>query len=85
MEVLAVPDTVSWADQGCTTAEIGCRDCKKALKESLLTKVAPIAERRAELENNPEGVKTILERGAERARAVAEETMTEVRDAIGIG
>jgi tryptophanyl-tRNA synthetase len=84
-KIFSSEETVSWADHGCRTAEIGCRDCKKSLKESLTERVAPIAERRAELEKDPAGVRSILDRGAEHAREVAGDTMHEVRKAIGLG
>jgi len=83
-KIFSTEETVSWADNGCRTAEIGCRDCKKSLKESLIERVAPIAERRAELEKDPTGVRSILERGADHAREVAGETMHEVRKSIGL-
>ncbi len=84
-KIFSSEKTLAWADSGCRTAAIGCRDCKAALKENLLARVAPIAERRAELEKNPEGVRSILDRGAAHAREVAGETMREVRSAVGIG
>jgi tryptophanyl-tRNA synthetase len=50
----------------------------------VIERVAPIAERRAELEKDPAGVRSILDRGAEHAREVAGDTMHEVRKAIGL-
>jgi tryptophanyl-tRNA synthetase len=44
----------------------------------------PIHERRAELERDPGRVDAALEHGNEQARAVAEETMREVREAVGL-
>ena len=84
-KVFSEQDTVSWADQGCRTAEIGCRDCKAALKDSIGRRLEPITARRAELSADPGRVDRILERGAEEARTVARQTMSDVRKATHVG
>lgn len=68
--------------KGCTSAELGCVDCKKALLKSMETFLAPIHERRREIEANPKFVQEVLEHGNERARKMACETMEMVRSAI---
>lgn len=82
--VFSSQETQSWAAQGCRTAGIGCRDCKAALKENLLARLAPIGERRAEFAADPERVAEILAAGADKARQVANETMRDVRRAMKI-
>lgn len=57
---------------------------KRYLNEVLQAKFAPIRERRAEFEKNPEAVYKMLEEGSKKANAVAEQTLKEVRDAMGI-
>ncbi len=84
-EVFSPPETVSWSAEGCRTAGIGCRDCKRALKDSVSAALAPIGDRRAHFEAAPAEVEAVLARGAERARAAAAETMREVRRAIHLG
>lgn len=81
-QVFSSEETVRWSDSGCRTAEIGCRDCKAALKESLLARIAPIAERRAEYAQQPDKVEAVLRQGGEEARAEASKTMAEVRSAM---
>lgn len=76
--------TVSWADHGCRSAEIGCRDCKAALKESLEAQLRPLRERRAALAEQPERVDLALRRGAAAAREVAAGTLAEARRAMRI-
>jgi tryptophanyl-tRNA synthetase len=66
----------------CRTARIGCVDCKKIMAESLKEALAPIRTRRKELESDMGKVLKIMEDGNERARAIARETMAEVRDAV---
>lgn len=84
-KVFSGPKQISWADDGCRTAGIGCRDCKAALKESLQTRLGPIAERRSALQEDPETVPRILRQGAEKAREVASTTMRRARAAMGLG
>ena len=69
---------------GCTTAGIGCIDCKKWLFEGVKADLHRIRARRKELLATPQAVDTILAEGARRARAVAAETMVRVRARLGI-
>ncbi len=66
----------------CRAGARGCVQCKKECIEAVNAALAPIRERRKEWEANREGVLRILEQGADRARAVASETMKEVRAAM---
>ncbi|MCT4627986.1 tryptophan--tRNA ligase [Halodesulfovibrio sp.] len=68
--------------KGCTSAGLGCVDCKKILLESMEEFLAPIQERRRAIDANPKLVQEVLEHGNERARAMARETMEMVRSAI---
>ena len=76
--------TREWVWEGCTTAGIGCLDCKQPVIEAVLAELAPIQERARELEANPAVVRTIVQEGCERAREVARETMDEVRGAMSL-
>jgi tryptophanyl-tRNA synthetase len=69
---------------GCTTAGIGCLDCKAVLLKHMLPILTPISERRAELARDPDKVSDILEDGTARAKKVASETLCEVKAAMGI-
>jgi tryptophanyl-tRNA synthetase len=84
-EIFSSSQTVAWADSGCRTAGIGCRDCKAKLKESLTAALAPIAARRADLDATPARLDAILDAGAAQARATAGETLALVRRAMGLG
>jgi len=66
----------------CRKAKIGCGEKKKILAERMVEAFAPFRERRAELTRDD--VNRILDEGSERARAIARQTMTEVRHAIGL-
>ncbi|HSB68755.1 MAG TPA: tryptophan--tRNA ligase [Candidatus Methylomirabilis sp.] len=69
---------------GCTTAGIGCLDCKAVLLKHMLPVLTPISLRRAELARDPAKVLDILEDGTARAKKVAGETLNEVKAAMGI-
>ncbi|HZN55167.1 MAG TPA: tryptophan--tRNA ligase [Candidatus Polarisedimenticolaceae bacterium] len=84
-KVFSSPTTVRWSDEGCRTAGIGCRDCKGALKDALATVMAPVAERRAALAADPARIESVLDEGAERARAAAGETLRLARAGMGLG
>jgi tryptophanyl-tRNA synthetase len=73
-----------WVREGCTTAGIGCIDCKQRLLENLLPVIQPLHEKRKELEESPDSVKEILFAGSARAREIARATMAEVRQAMKI-
>ena len=70
---------------GCTSAGIGCIQCKGWLADAVVKELAPIQRRRQHFEAHPEEVQTILDAGALRANARAEVTMQQVRSAVGLG
>ena len=78
------PDVQAWAAQGCRTAGIGCLDCKRALADQVLERLAPIHARRVEYAQRPDTVWDILTEGSHQAREVARATMDEVRAAMKI-
>jgi tryptophanyl-tRNA synthetase len=69
---------------GCTTAGIGCIDCKKWLLEGVSSDLGVIRERAAALRADPARVDAILAAGAARARQVARAAMERVRQRMGI-
>ena len=73
-----------WVIEGCKSAGIGCLECKQPLIDSIIRELKPMRERAAPFEEDPTLVKNILADGCERARDVAEETMRDVRDAMGL-
>ena len=68
----------------CSTAGIGCVDCKRILADALAEEFAPMRERAAELRERPAEIREILDAGAARARSMARETMDEVRTRMGL-
>jgi tryptophanyl-tRNA synthetase len=76
------PGRLEWVRQGCTTAGIGCIECKDAMATNLIKWIAPVRERRAQYEKNPRRVLEILDEGSRKAQKVAQATMERVREAV---
>ena len=76
--------TREWVWKGCTTAGIGCLECKQPVIESVLKELKPIRERALEIEADPGMVRSIINQGCDAARDVARDTMEEVRQAMGL-
>lgn len=83
-QVYSDESTQSWVREGCTTAGIGCLDCKAPVVESVLVELEPIAARAEEYVHQPDVVRSIIAEGTEHARDVASETMDDVRAAMGL-
>jgi tryptophanyl-tRNA synthetase len=83
-KVYSNDETKQWVVAGCTSASIGCLDCKQPVIEAIIREQAPWRERAEQYLANPKRVHWIVEVGTERARTVARETMREVRDAMGL-
>ncbi|MBM3384188.1 MAG: tryptophan--tRNA ligase, partial [Betaproteobacteria bacterium] len=73
-----------WVLKGCTTAGIGCLECKQPLIEATLAELAPMRERAQAYLDDPTLVKNLLADGCDKARQLATETMREVREAMGL-
>jgi tryptophanyl-tRNA synthetase len=78
------PATVEHVAVQCRTAGWGCIDCKKVLFENMNAELTPIRERAKELTANPAVLTNALAAGAERARAIASETMRETKQLMGL-
>jgi len=78
------PTTVAEIDRRCRAADIGCVECKRILADSIAKAFAPFRERAAHYRAHPEEVGRILGEGAEKAKTIARETMTEVRSRMGL-
>jgi tryptophanyl-tRNA synthetase len=83
-QIYTSDETRAWAAEGCRTAGIGCLECKGPLIDAIKAEQAPIRERAVQYERDKDMVQSILIEGSEEARAVARETLDEVRAAIGI-
>jgi tryptophanyl-tRNA synthetase len=76
--------TRQWVTAGCTSAGIGCLECKQPVIDAVLAELAPIRERAKYYEDNPDQVRNILADGCEKAQELARDTMRDVREAMGL-
>ena len=77
-------DTINNINEECRKAAIGCVDCKKIMSKKLISFIEPVYEKREYYKTKPDLVKSIFMAGSEKARGVARQTMTEVREAVKI-
>ncbi|WP_217126813.1 tryptophan--tRNA ligase [Hydrogenophilus thiooxidans] len=73
-----------WVQEGCRTAKIGCLECKQPVLDAILKEQAQFRERAQPYLDDPSLVRAIVADGCEKARKVAQETMRDVREAMGI-
>ena len=78
------PGEVNTVYTECTTATRGCVDCKGQLAEGISQYLEPLRERRRDYEARPGYIKEVLADGAKRAKVIADETITEVKERMGL-
>jgi tryptophanyl-tRNA synthetase len=83
-QVYSSEDTLQWVRQGCTSAGIGCIECKQPVINGVLEEQKPMRERAQQYLDDPTLVRNIIADGCEKARKLAGETMRDVREAMGL-
>ena len=83
-QVYSSDEVKNWAHQGCTTAGIGCLECKQPVIDAVLDEQIPIRERALEFAKDRNLVRNIITEGCEAARDVARNTLDEVRQVMGL-
>ncbi len=83
-KIFSSKETMAKVYQGCRSAGIGCIECKSWVADEVVKILQPVQERRKKYEDNPRLAWDILEAGSARARAVAADTMDEVRESMGL-
>jgi len=76
--------TRDWVQQGCRSAGIGCLDCKQPVIEAMLAEQRPWRERAQPFVERPQLLREIVADGCDRARTAAQETLRDVREAMGL-
>ncbi|OIQ96258.1 tryptophan--tRNA ligase [mine drainage metagenome] len=76
--------TRQWVREGCTSAGIGCLECKQPVIEAILREQEPMHERAQPYLDDPQLVRNIVADGCDKARKLAQETMRDVREAMGL-
>jgi tryptophanyl-tRNA synthetase len=83
-QIYSNDEVKAWVQQGCRSAGIGCIECKQPVIDGVLKEQEPMRERARMYEEDPQLVKSIIADGCEKARKLAQETMRDVREAIGL-
>jgi len=84
LKLVASPEELAQWEQKYRSGGTGYSEAKKRLAELLVDYFRPFRQKRAELEKNPDYVRQVLRKGAERAKSVASQTLAEVRKAVGL-
>ena len=77
-------ETRQWVEKGCKSAGIGCLECKQPVIDAILAEQQPMFERAQKYLDDPSLLRSIIADGCDKARKVAQETMREVREAMGL-
>jgi tryptophanyl-tRNA synthetase len=85
LKLVASPDELAQWENKYRSGGTGYAEAKKRLAELIIDYFKPYRQKREELEKNIDYVKEVLAKGAERAKAVAAETLTQARKAVGLG
>jgi tryptophanyl-tRNA synthetase len=83
-QVYSDDKTRLWVDEGCKSANIGCIQCKEPIIDAINQELAPIRDRAAIYTENPSQLRSIIDQGCDKARAMASETMKDVRKYMGL-
>lgn len=83
-QVYSDDEVREWVQQGCTSAGIGCLECKGPVIDAIRTELAPIHERAMEYQEDTGLVRKIITEGCDKARDTARQTLQEVRQAMGL-
>ncbi len=84
-QTYSTEETKKWVVEGCTSAGIGCLECKKPVSDAIIAELEPIQKEAAQYEKDPDIVRSIIAEGCETAREAAKETLQDVREAMGLG
>lgn len=84
MNLVSEPEVVAHYRQAYADCSIRYGDMKKQLAEDILKVTLPIRERILDIRSNDEYLSKVVRQGAERTRAIAADTLRDVREIMGI-
>ncbi|MFT6094936.1 MAG: tryptophanyl-tRNA synthetase [Pseudohongiellaceae bacterium] len=84
-QTYSTDETKKWVVEGCTSAGIGCLECKRPVIDAVVAELEPIQKAAEQYEKDPDLVRSIIAEGSEKARETAKETLHDVRVAVGLG
>jgi tryptophanyl-tRNA synthetase len=83
-KIFSSQEEVNMVNVECRRAGIGCVECKRLFAKNLNEHLVPFRERRAELDKSPDTIWDILNEGTKKMHLIADRTMSEVREAVGL-
>ncbi|WP_026075756.1 tryptophan--tRNA ligase [Noviherbaspirillum massiliense] len=83
-KVYSDEQTKDWVVKGCTSAGIGCLECKQPVIDAVLKEQEPMRERAQKYLDDPSLMRAIVADGCDKARKLAQETMRDVREVMGL-
>ncbi|MCX7946590.1 MAG: tryptophan--tRNA ligase [Hydrogenophilus sp.] len=78
------PEVHAWVEKGCRSAGIGCLECKQPVVTAVLRELEQFQERAQPYLDDPALVRAIVADGCDKARRIAQETMRDIREAMGV-
>ena len=82
---LYIPTEISKYEEQFKNGSLKFVEIKDAIAQAIYADLKPFQEKRKELEANPEYVDTVIREGAQKARLIAQETLKEVKQKMGLG
>ncbi|MDP1672764.1 MAG: tryptophan--tRNA ligase [Burkholderiales bacterium] len=83
-QVYSDDDRKKWVQEGCRSAGIGCLECKQPVIDAIVAEQKPMRERAERFLDDPTLVRNIIADGCEKARKLAQETLRDVREVMGL-
>jgi tryptophanyl-tRNA synthetase len=83
-QIYSGEDTKKWVQEGCRSAGIGCIECKQPVIDAIVAEQKPMRERAERYLDDPTLVRNIIADGCEKARKLAQETLRDVREVMGL-
>jgi tryptophanyl-tRNA synthetase len=77
-------DETTQIENDCKSGALGCVACKKNLGDKISVKLEPFRQKRKELESDLNAVEKIILEGSDRARAIAADTLKQVRQSMNL-
>jgi len=83
-KVFSSKEELEFVKEGCKTAGIGCIECKRILIKNIFSRLEPIWKKRQELLSRPDLLEDIIIKGIKKTKDTAQETMSIVRETMGL-
>lgn len=83
-EIYSDSSTKDWVQKGCTSAGIGCIECKQPIIDAVNSELLPIQKNILALESDSQTIDKIIKKGCEKAKEEVNITLRSVKQAMGL-